>query len=34
VPLKIRTTGCVGSIVLSIVLTLVVNLLLRACAAG
>ncbi len=30
-PLKIRTTGCVGSIVLSIVLTVVLNLALRAC---
>ena len=30
--MKIRTSGCIGSIVLSIVLTLVLNLALRACA--
>ena len=33
-PVKLRTTGCIGSIVLSIVLTVVLNLVLRACAAG
>ena len=31
-PMKIRTSGCLGSIVLSIVLTVVLNLALRACA--
>jgi hypothetical protein len=30
-PVKIRTTGCLVSIVASIVLTVVANLLLRAC---
>ena len=31
-PVKIRTSGCIGSIVLSIVLTVVLNLALRACS--
>lgn len=30
-PLRVRTTGCVWSIILSIALTLVLNLALRAC---
>jgi hypothetical protein len=30
-PMKIRTSGCLGSIVLSVVLTVVLNLALRAC---
>jgi hypothetical protein len=30
--MKIRTSGCIGSIVLSLVLTVVLNLALRACA--
>jgi hypothetical protein len=29
--MKIRTSGCLGSIVLSVVLTVVLNLALRAC---
>lgn len=31
-PVKFRTPGCIGSIVLSIVLTVVLNLALRACS--
>jgi hypothetical protein len=31
-PVKIRTSGCIGSIVLSLVLTVVLNLALRACS--
>jgi len=31
-PVKFRTAGCMTSIVASIVLTVVLNLLLRACA--
>jgi hypothetical protein len=29
--MKVRTTGCMWSIILSVVLTLVLNLLLRGC---
>lgn len=32
VPIQFRTSGCVFSIVASIVLTIVLNLLLRSCA--
>ena len=32
VPIQFRTSGCVFSIIASIVLTIVLNLLLRACA--
>jgi hypothetical protein len=32
-PVKIRTSGCLVSIVASIVLTIALNLLLRACSA-
>lgn len=32
-PVKVRTSGCLVSIVASIVLTVVLNLLLRACTA-
>ena len=32
-PVKVRTTGCLISIVASIVLTIALNLLLRACTA-
>ena len=31
-PVKFRTSGCIGSIVLSVVLTVVLNLALRACS--
>ena len=31
VPIQIRKSGCIASIVLSIALTLILNLLLRAC---
>lgn len=31
-PVKVRTTGCLISIVASIVLTIALNLLLRACS--
>lgn len=31
---RVRTTGCLFSIVASIVLTIVLNLLLRACSSG
>ncbi len=33
-PVKIRTMGCMASIVLSIVLTVVLNVLLRGCGGG
>jgi hypothetical protein len=32
VPIQFRTSGCLFSIIASIVLTIVLNLLLRACA--
>jgi len=32
-PVKIRTSGCLISIVASVVLTVVLNLMLRACTA-